>query len=177
MRNECLRDRLVSGIRDSKMITELLIVKLAELFFDLAVQKFLAIKQDNKDFQVLQGEQELSAQLHTLDPSNQREPEPSPEYLPKQEGSRGKDRKAPKSCYRCTGSHHPNKCPFNKESCFHCGIIEHTHRACRKNQAAKKNAKTQPFLVLVHVHRRDFNIFSSHGLLPSDLVAQSVEQR
>ena len=25
--------------------------------------------------------------------------------------------------------------------------------------------------------RRDFNIFSSHGLLPSDLVAQSVERR
>ena len=24
---------------------------------------------------------------------------------------------------------------------------------------------------------RDFNIFTSHGLLPSDLVAQSVEQR
>ena len=24
---------------------------------------------------------------------------------------------------------------------------------------------------------RDFNIFSSHGLLPSDIVAQSVEQR
>ena len=30
---------------------------------------------------------------------------------------------------------------------------------------------------LVHVHCRDFNIFSSHGLLPSDLVAQSVEWR
>ena len=29
----------------------------------------------------------------------------------------------------------------------------------------------------VHVHCRDFNIFSSHGLLPSDLVAQSVERR
>ena len=26
-------------------------------------------------------------------------------------------------------------------------------------------------------HCRDFNIFSSHGLLPSDLVAQSVERR
>ena len=37
--------------------------------------------------------------------------------------------------------------------------------------------KTYPFLVLVHVHCRDFNIFSSHGLLPSDLVAQSVERR
>ena len=32
-------------------------------------------------------------------------------------------------------------------------------------------------IVLVHVHCRDFNIFSSHGLLPSDLVAQSVERR
>ena len=31
--------------------------------------------------------------------------------------------------------------------------------------------------VHVHVHCRDFNIFSSHGLLPSDLVAQSVERR
>ena len=32
-------------------------------------------------------------------------------------------------------------------------------------------------VVLVHVNCRDFNIFSSHGLLPSDLVAQSVERR
>ena len=29
----------------------------------------------------------------------------------------------------------------------------------------------------IHVHCRDFNIFTSHGLLPSDLVAQSVERR
>ena len=34
-----------------------------------------------------------------------------------------------------------------------------------------------PFLILVHSHCHDFNIFSSHDLLPSDLVAQSVEQR
>ena len=33
------------------------------------------------------------------------------------------------------------------------------------------------FLVLVHVNCRDFNIFSSHGLLPSDLVAQLLERR
>ena len=32
-------------------------------------------------------------------------------------------------------------------------------------------------LILVHVHCRDFNIFSSHSLLSPDLVAQSVEQR
>ena len=33
------------------------------------------------------------------------------------------------------------------------------------------------FLVLVHIHCREFDIFNSHDLLPSDLVAQSVEQR
>ena len=31
--------------------------------------------------------------------------------------------------------------------------------------------------MLEKVYCRDFNIFSSHGLLPSDLVAQSVERR
>ena len=35
----------------------------------------------------------------------------------------------------------------------------------------------KPFLVLVHIHCREFDIFNSHDLLPSDLVAQSVEQR
>ena len=34
-----------------------------------------------------------------------------------------------------------------------------------------------PFPVLVHVNCRDFNIFSSHGLLSSGLVPQSVKQR
>ena len=32
-------------------------------------------------------------------------------------------------------------------------------------------------MALVHVHCRDFNIFSSHGLLLSDFVVQSVERR
>ena len=40
-----------------------------------------------------------------------------------------------------------------------------------------REAITLSFLVLVRVHCRDFNFVSSHGLLPSDLVAQSVEQR
>ena len=32
-------------------------------------------------------------------------------------------------------------------------------------------------IVLVYIHCREFDIFNSHDLLPSDLVAQSVEQR
>ena len=39
-----------------------------------------------------------------------------------------------------------------------------------------REAITLSFLVLVRVHCRDFNFVSSHGLFPSDLVAQSVEQ-
>ena len=45
MRTEWLRDQLVASIRNSKMITEILKVKLADLSFDLAVQKCLEIEQ------------------------------------------------------------------------------------------------------------------------------------
>ena len=44
------------SIRDSRMITELLKVKLADLSFDLAVQKCLDIEQANKDVEVLPGD-------------------------------------------------------------------------------------------------------------------------
>ena len=57
MQTKHLHDQLVSRIRNSKMITELLKVKLTDLSFDHAVQKCLAIKQASKDVQMLQGEQ------------------------------------------------------------------------------------------------------------------------
>ena len=44
MRLERLRDRLVSGIRDKKMMSELLKLKLEELTFDIAVAKCIAIE-------------------------------------------------------------------------------------------------------------------------------------
>ena len=81
MRTEGLRDRLVSGIRDSKMITELLKVKLADLSFYLAVQKCLAIEQASKDVQVLQGEQGPGAvnKLDTSKPGNDQASPKSPQ--------------------------------------------------------------------------------------------------
>ena len=66
MRTECLRDRLVSGSRDSKMITELLKVKLTNFSFHLAVQKCLAIEQANKNVQVPQGEQGSGTPVNNL---------------------------------------------------------------------------------------------------------------
>ena len=55
MRLERLRDRLVSGIRDKKMRSELLRLKLEELTFDIAVTKCIAIEQSYKDVEALQG--------------------------------------------------------------------------------------------------------------------------
>ena len=49
MRLERLRDRLVSGIRDKRMMSELLNLKLEELTFDIAVAKCIAIEQSYKD--------------------------------------------------------------------------------------------------------------------------------
>ena len=53
-RLEGLRDRLVPGIRDKKMISVLLKLKL-KLTFDMAVGKCTLIKQSYKDVEALQG--------------------------------------------------------------------------------------------------------------------------
>lgn len=56
MRNEHLRDRLVSGVRDDRMLYDLLKKKLNDLTFDKAVTKCLAHEQANKDVHALKGD-------------------------------------------------------------------------------------------------------------------------
>ena len=53
MRLGRLRDRLVSGIRDKRMMSELLNLKLEELTFDITVAKCIAIEQSYKDVKAL----------------------------------------------------------------------------------------------------------------------------
>ena len=120
------------------MITELLKVKLTDLSFDLAVQKCLAIEQANKYVQVLQGEQGPGTPVNKLDTTKTGEEQASPKSPPKTEGFRGKGTKKSKPCYRCSGSHNSQNCPFMKERYYHCGIIGHTQRACRKRQATQQ---------------------------------------
>ena len=55
MRLERLRDRLVSGIQDKRMMSELLKLQLEELTFDVAVAKCITIEQSYKDVEALQG--------------------------------------------------------------------------------------------------------------------------
>jgi len=132
MRTEGLRDRLVSSL-DSKMITELLKVKLGDLSFDLALQKSLATEQAGKDVQVLQGEQGPGTHTDKFG-----EHQASPKSPQKTQGSQGRGSKQPKPGYRFTGSHNSQKCPFTKEHCYHSGIIGHTQQARRKKQATQQ---------------------------------------
>ena len=46
---------MVLGIRDKKMMSELLKLKLKELTFDIAVAKCIAIEQSYKDVEAFQG--------------------------------------------------------------------------------------------------------------------------
>ena len=71
------------------MITEILKVKPADFSFDLAVQKYLAMKQASKDVQVLQGEQGPGISVNKLESVKfgTKAPLTSPQ---KAQGSRGK---------------------------------------------------------------------------------------
>ena len=48
-------DRLMSCIRDKRMMSELLKLKLEKLAFDIAVAKYIASEQSYKDVEALQG--------------------------------------------------------------------------------------------------------------------------
>lgn len=125
MRLERLRDRIVSGIRDKKMMSELLKLKLEELTFDIAVAKCIAIEQSYKDVEVMHGG------------------EPNPVYKLKKAKPKPIEResKEPKpsqsKCYRCHGDHEHKSCPYKKEICHYCRKKGHISKACRKRERAQ----------------------------------------
>ena len=55
MQVERLQDRLVSGIQDKKVMSELLKLKLEELTFDIGVLKCIIIEQSYKNVEALHG--------------------------------------------------------------------------------------------------------------------------
>ena len=142
MRLERLRDRLVSGIRDKKMMSELLKLKLEELTFDIAVAKCIAIEQSYKDVEALQGGKE-SNPVDLLSKSRpNRKPKPKKEAKPSaKKGSPFPKESGDQSCYRCLGNHDHKSCPCKKEKCHHCNKTGHIVRACkskkRETQAAR----------------------------------------
>ena len=142
LRLERLRVRLVSGIRDKRMMSEILKLKIEELTSDIAVAKCNAIEQSCKDVEALQGGKEsnpvdlLSKSRPSKKPKAKKEAKPSEKKgfpSPKEPGDQ--------SCYRCLGNHDHKSCPFKKDKCHHCDKTCHIERKCkskkRETQAAQ----------------------------------------
>ena len=132
MRLERLRVRLVSVIRDKRMMPELLKPKLEELTFDIAVAKCIGIEQSYKDVEALQGGKEsnpvdlLSKSRRNKKPKPKKEAKPSDKKgfpPPKEPGDQ--------ICYPCLGNLDHKCCPFKKEKCHHCDKTGHIERACK----------------------------------------------
>ena len=139
MRLERLRDRLVSGIRDKKMMSELLKLKLEELTFDIAVVKCITIEQSYKDVEALQGGKESDPvdllESDSVDLLSQSRPvkklKPRREAKPPEKEFPFHKESAEQSCYRCLGNHDCKSCPYKREKCYHCKKTGHLQRACK----------------------------------------------
>ena len=143
-------------------------MKLADLSFDLAVQKCLAVEQANKDVQVLQGNEGSGIPVHKLDTAKSGQEQSPPKSPPLPFG--GRDTKPPKPCYCCTGSHSSQKGPFIKERCYYCGIIGHTQQACKKKQPPRKRLRPAytswraMIQMKVRVNTATFSMFLTVGI-------------
>ena len=145
-RAERLRDRLVSGIRDDKMLRDLLKEKLDDLTFEIAVRRCLAIEQANRDVQVFQGETGKETKVHKLDSCSRQPRQQNSKAMPRNTNHRQTQRADTTSkCYRCNGQHNPKGCPFIKEKCYQCGKVGHIRKACRQK------ASKQPPATSLHV--------------------------
>ena len=142
MRLERLRDRLVSGIRDKRMMSELLKLKIKELTFDIAVAKSIAIKQSYKDVEALQGGKELNP----VDLLSKSRPSKKPESKKEAKPSEKKGFPSPKEpgdqrCYHCLGNHDHKSCPFKKGKCHHFNKTGHIVRACESKKMETQAAQ------------------------------------
>ena len=130
MRLARLRDRIVSGIRDKRMMSELLKLKLEELTFDVAVTKCSAIEQSYKDVEALQRGMEVQNPVNVLSRSKQRPRRANSAQTkatpPEKHASKEQ------TCYRCTGQHDKKSCPFKKEKCHYCKKQGHLKKVCKK---------------------------------------------
>ena len=133
MRLERLRDRLVSGIRDRKMMSELLKLKLEELTFDTAVAKCIAIEQSCKDVETMQGGRDSNHTNKESDSVNLlNKPEEQNRNTKAKKGKDVSPSPTDPKCYRCHGDHQHKSCPFKNAICHYCKKSGHIRRACRK---------------------------------------------
>ena len=145
-RNELLRDRFIADIRNDRMSRLLLAETLADLTFDKAVQRCIAIEQASRDIETLHGGE--TTDTHS---SNKVKTDSTTCQDQVTAGARCK-------CYRCNGNHAAYKCPFKTAICHGCGKRGHILPACRnptKGSEKEVNPKGKS-------QQRKVNVMSTH---------------
>ena len=134
--------RLVSGVRDKRMMLELWKLKLEELQFDIAVAKYIAMERSDKHVEALQGVKE-SIPVDLLSKSRPcKKPKPKKEAKPsKKKGFSSPKDKGAQSCYHCFGNYDHKSCPFKKEKCHHCNKTGHIARASKSKKSETQAAR------------------------------------
>ena len=128
---DSLRDRLVCGINEDAIQRRLLSEK--KLTFDKALEIAISMevaKQNVSELQSTIQPQQVDVHKMTTQPPS-----------------------AIASCYRCKGTHQPEKCKFRTAGCHTCGKLGHIQRACRsgpqqpRRHPSKKGGGQKPFQV------------------------------
>ena len=121
--NDMLRDKFVSGLRNTKTQHRLLSEK--GLTFAKAQEIAQAMELADKDVKSLQsGPQTFVHKLQESQPATQRPTKKNPQYP-----NRGSNPHTT-VCYRCGGKHLATSCHFKTEQCHVCGKIGHIARVC-----------------------------------------------
>ena len=127
--DDMLRDRLVCGVRDSRLQKRLLAE--SDLTFQKAFDLCQASEVADKNVKELQAGQRQGPKLA------------SPSVMVVRGG-------APAVCYRCNSTSHLAKdCKFKSAKCHHCGKVGHIQKACRskgktRDQEHKGKKRAQP---------------------------------
>ena len=122
---ERLRDKLVSGLGDDRMVNRLLSEE-DTLTFAKACEICLQMEQNRKDAKkLLNGDLVNKTSFVKLN-KNKNEYKPYPQRKPDGE------RRSQFKCYRCNGTNHkPDACYFKTKNCNFCKKLGHKESVCR----------------------------------------------
>lgn len=121
-----LRDRIVCGVKDTKLQENLL--KTANLTYETAVRLALQAEKCSEDIKILSvPDAGGSSNLSSASGAGNSEAEPMEVNAVKEE------KKKKLYCYRCGGNHMYHSCKFAYAQCNACSKIGHIAKMCKKN--------------------------------------------
>ena len=125
LRDELIRDRIVVGLRDSRLSEKLQLQ--ADLMLESAVTAAIQTEQVKKQQASLKGELVGDGKQKQVDAVEKEKSQG------KRHRKRGQHSKPPSTCTRCGRSplHNKSECPAKDEQCHQCGKRGHFKRMCR----------------------------------------------